>query len=51
MEIVVLRFDDRGAGNQDYALATSEDFATDVLAGISYLKSRIEINPWQIGLI
>lgn len=51
--IAVLRFDDRGVGESggDYALATSEDFATDVLAGISYLKSRIEIKPWQIGLI
>lgn len=51
--IAVLRFDDRGVGESggDYALATSEDFATDVLASINYLKGRIEINPWRIGLI
>jgi len=41
-------------GNQAAILlsqATSEDFASDVLAGVEYLKSREEINPKQIGLI
>ena len=51
--IAVLRFDDRGVGEStgNFALATSEDFATDALAGITYLKNREEINPLQIGLI
>ncbi len=30
---------------------TSENFAHDVMGGVSYLKSRKEINPEQIGLI
>lgn len=50
--IAVLRFDDRGIGQSQgsFATATSEDFAGDVLAGVTYLKSRPEINPAQIGL-
>jgi fermentation-respiration switch protein FrsA (DUF1100 family) len=31
--------------------ATTADFATDVRAGISYAKSRIDIDPKKIGLI
>lgn len=51
--IAVLRVDDRGVGKSggDFTQATSEDFASDVLAGLEYLKSREEINPKQIGLI
>lgn len=51
--VAVLRFDDRGVGESEgnFDLATSEDFATDVLAGIAYLKNREEINTKQIGLI
>jgi len=51
--IAVLRVDDRGVGEStgDFSQATSEDFASDVLAGIEYLKTRKEINPEQIGLI
>ncbi|HOR42487.1 MAG TPA: alpha/beta hydrolase [Atribacterota bacterium] len=51
--IAVLRFDDRGVGEStgDFMAATSEDFATDVEAGIAYLKTRSEIDPQQIGLI
>jgi len=51
--IAVLRVDDRGVGKStgDFPQATSEDFASDVLAGIEYLKARKEINPKQIGLI
>jgi pimeloyl-ACP methyl ester carboxylesterase len=51
--IAVLRVDDRGVGEStgDFPRATSEDFASDVLAGIEYLKARKEINPKQIGLI
>ncbi len=51
--IAVLRFDDRGVGQStgDFSQATSEDFASDVLAGIAYLKTRKEINSQQIGLL
>jgi pimeloyl-ACP methyl ester carboxylesterase len=51
--IAVLRVDDRGVGKStgDFSQATSEDFASDVLAGIEYLKARKEINLKQIGLI
>ncbi|HBS48416.1 TPA: alpha/beta hydrolase [Candidatus Dependentiae bacterium] len=51
--IAVLRFDKRGVGKStgDYAVATSRDFADDVIAGIKYLKTRKEIDPNKIGLI
>ncbi len=51
--IAVLRVDDRGIGGStgNFSLATSEDFANDVLAGVEYLKSRKDIDPKQIGLI
>ena len=50
--IAVLRFDDRGtaASEGNHAEATSEDFATDALAGLTYLKGRKEIEPKYIGL-
>ena len=49
----VLRFDDRGISEStgDFASATSEDFAKDVLAAVDYLKTRDEINHSKIGLI
>lgn len=51
--IAVLRVDDRGIGGStgNFSLATSEDFADDVLAGVEYLKSRKDIDPKKIGLI
>ena len=51
--IAVLRFDDRGVGESTgtFATATSEDFATDALAGVAYLKGRPEIDPAKIGLV
>ncbi len=51
--IAVLRFDDRGVGGSSKATSkeTSENFARDVLGGVSYLKTRKEINHDQIGLI
>jgi pimeloyl-ACP methyl ester carboxylesterase len=51
--IAVLRFDDRGVGGStgDQASATSEDFATDVRAGVAYLRSRGEVDDDRIGLI
>jgi hypothetical protein len=51
--IAVLRADDRGTAKStgDFAAATTADFATDTEAGISYLKTRPEIDPHKIGLI
>ena len=51
--IAVLRVDDRGVGEStgDFSQSTSEDFASDVLAGIEYLKICEEVNSKQIGLI
>ena len=51
--IAVLRVDDRGIGGSkgDLANATSENFASDVLTGVNFLKTRKEIDPHKIGLI
>lgn len=51
--IAVLRFDDRGtaASTGDFKTATSVDFASDVEAGVAYLRTRKEIDKKKIGLI
>ena len=51
--IAVLRYDDRGIGESKgtYVTASIQDFATDALAAVEYLKNRTEINPNQIGLL
>lgn len=51
--IAVLRYDDRGTAKStgNFAVATSRDFANDVLSAIEYLKNREEIDHQQIGLI
>lgn len=51
--IAVLRADDRGIGatTGPVGTATTEDFSRDALAGVTYLKSRSEIDPRRIGLI
>lgn len=51
--IEVLRVDDRGVGKStgDFATATTEDFATDALAAVTFLKSRREVDARRIGLI
>jgi len=51
--IAVLRVDDRGAGGStgDFDKATALDYTADAMAGITYLKSRNEINQEEIGLI
>jgi len=51
--IAVLRVDDRGMGGTDLGSlsATSENYAEDVLAGVSFLKHRKDIDPRMIGLI
>ncbi|MGL5773015.1 MAG: alpha/beta hydrolase family protein, partial [Bacteroidales bacterium] len=51
--ISVLRYDDRGFAKStgDFASATTFDFATDVRAAVSYLKTRKEIDPKRLGII
>ncbi len=51
--IGVLRYDDRGtnASTGDFTKATTNDFATDVVAAINYLKTRKDIELKNIGLI
>lgn len=51
--IAVLRVDDRGVGKStgDFRSATSENFASDVLSGIAYLKTRTDIDANKIGLL
>ena len=51
--IAVLRVDDRGIGGStgEMSMATSEDFASDVLAGVHFLTEQSEIDPSRIGLI
>jgi fermentation-respiration switch protein FrsA (DUF1100 family) len=51
--IEVLRVDDRGVGKStgSFATATTEYFATDALAAVTFLKSRSEVDAKRIGLI
>lgn len=50
--IAVLRYDDRGIAKSkgDFRAATSEDFATDAVAAVAFLKGRPEIDAARIGL-
>jgi dienelactone hydrolase len=50
--LAVLAFDKRGGGAStgDANTATYEDLADDVLAGLTYLQSRSDIDPKRIGL-
>lgn len=51
--IAVLRVDDRGIGKTTGSTtnATSADFASDVEAGIEYLKTKSEVDTKNIGLL
>ena len=51
--LVVLRYDDRGVGGStgDLSTSTMEDFSEDVLAALSYLAGRPEIDTGSIGLL
>jgi pimeloyl-ACP methyl ester carboxylesterase len=51
--IAVLRADDRGVGGTSKGGPndTTENYGTDALAGVEFLKTRKEINAKQIGLI
>ena len=50
--IAVLRFDDRGIGGSDgdFSAATTLDFADDVAAAVSYLRTRPDIEGIPVGL-
>lgn len=49
----VLRVDDRGIGKStgNFSKATTEDFVTDVNAGINWLKNQPQVDTNKIGLI
>ncbi len=51
--IAVLRYDDRGVGKStgDFSASTSDDFADDALAAITFLAARPEINPKLVGIV
>jgi uncharacterized protein len=48
----VLVFDRRGSGQSDgdFATATFEDLARDGIAGVSFLRMRLDIDPARIGV-
>lgn len=52
--VAVLRVDDRGVGGSERGelkTATSLDFATDVAAGVAFLRGRKDIDADRVGLI
>lgn len=51
--IAVLRFDDRGVGESggDFLSATLQDFASDGAAGVDWLKSRPEVDAFEVGIV
>jgi pimeloyl-ACP methyl ester carboxylesterase len=52
--IAVLRADDRGVGGSTGSMAgatTTEDFATDALAGVRFLAARPDVRDDAIGLL
>ncbi|MBE9601878.1 S9 family peptidase [Pedobacter sp. MC2016-24] len=51
--IGVLRFDDRGVFKSEgnFLTATTNDFATDVVAAIAYLKTNAGVDKNRIGLV
>lgn len=51
--IAVLRYDDRGVAKStgNFAEATSDDFATDAVAGVEFLMTRPEIDHAKVGVM
>jgi len=51
--MAVLRLDDRGTGKSKgkYEGATTQDFASDMQAGVEYLRTRSDIEADHIGLL
>ena len=50
--IAVLRFDDRGVGESagDVATATSDDFTSDALAAVSFLRRQESVAARRVGI-
>jgi pimeloyl-ACP methyl ester carboxylesterase len=50
--IAVLRYDDRGVGQStgEFNETSVQEFASDGIAGVAYLRSRDDINPAQVGV-
>lgn len=50
--IACLRYDDRGTGKSTgkHSLATTEDFAQDAQAALTFLRSQEPIDPARVGL-
>ncbi len=51
--VAVLRMDDRGVGGSGgtFKRATDEDFARDIKAGLTYLRTRPEIDAKRLALL
>lgn len=51
--IAVLRYDDRGSAQStgNFSKATTQDFASDALAAVRFLKTKKEIDGSKIGVI
>jgi len=51
--VAVLRFDDRGTAKStgDFGSGTTQDFATDAIEAVNYLKSRKEVDAKKIGMV
>ncbi|HPF15569.1 MAG: alpha/beta fold hydrolase [Planctomycetes bacterium] len=49
----VLRYDDRGVGQSkgDFSTATTDDFASDALAAVAYLRTDPKIDGQRIGIL
>jgi pimeloyl-ACP methyl ester carboxylesterase len=51
--VAVLRYDDRGVGKStgDFQAATSDDFADDAQAAITFLAARGEVDAKRVGIV
>lgn len=51
--IAALRYDDRGVGASegDFGSATSDDFVSDALVAVSFLRNRVEIDRDAVGIV
>lgn len=51
--LVVLRYDDRGAGRSEgqHFASTHVDFADDARAALEYVRTRAEVDPQRTGLL
>jgi uncharacterized protein len=51
--IAVLRCDDRGVGQStgNFGEAVTDDFVSDALSGVAWLRTRKDVDPHRIGLV